>query len=241
MNHLSYYQYQTTARGINTVADVKLICANHRHFYDQIVRPWLPNVAGCRVAELACGHGSFLHWLSICGFSNVIGVDMSAEQTRMASQICGEVLTEDAIPWLANQPDSSLDVIVGIDFAEHISKDDFMSLLHQSERTLKPGGKLILRLPNGGSPLVGLNLFNDITHVWTYTPNCLATLGRMHGLNGSSFEDESSAAIRDHRWLKVPLALLATWLLDLIVFSAAKVRVRWWSPHLWACLVKEVQ
>ena len=239
MNHLSYYQYQTEARGIASVEDVKRTCANHRHFYDQIVLPWLPSNRSCRVVELACGHGSFLHWLTTIGFVNVTGVDLSAEQTRMASQVCNEVLTEDAIPWLANQPDSSLDVIVGIDFAEHISKDDFMTLLHHSGRTLKPGGKLILRLPNGGSPLVGLNLFNDITHVWTYTPNCLSTLGRMHGLNGSCFEDEGAAAIRDHRWFKVPLAVFASSMLDLLTFCAARVRVRWWSPHLWACLIKQ--
>lgn len=238
MNHLSYYQYQTEARGIACVEDVKRICANHRHFYDQIVLPWLPKDASCCIVELACGHGSFLHWLALQGYQKVTGVDLSKEQTMMASQVCDNIITDDAILWLAKQQASSIDAIIGIDFAEHISKDDFMDLLHHSGRTLKPGGRLILRLPNGGSPLVGLNLFNDITHVWTYTPNCLSTLGRMHGLSESCFQDEGVASIRDHRWIKVPLAVIAVKLLDLLMICAAKVRVRWWSPHLWACLVK---
>lgn len=186
----------------------------------------MPNDKSCRIAELACGHGSFLHWLTICGFDNTVGIDLSEEQTEIASQISPEVLTQDAIEWLENQPNESLDVIFGIDFVEHISKDDFTTMLHHAGRALKPNGRLILRLPNGQSPLVGLNLFNDITHVWTYTPNCLATLGHMHGLTRSKFEDEDFASIRDHRWLKVPLCRIATGILDLMMLCAAKIRIR---------------
>jgi hypothetical protein len=84
-----------------------------------------------------------------------------------------------------------------------------------------------------------MNLFNDITHVWTYTPNCLATLGRMHGLSESRFEDEGIAAIRDHRWIKVPLGLIIRTLVTFLILTMVKVRVRWWNPHLWACLGKK--
>ena len=75
----------------------------------------------------------------------------------------------------------TFNALVAIDFLEHISKDDVMELLRQAHRVLAKGGRFILRYPNGDSPLVGMNLFNDITHVWTYTPNCLDTLARMHG------------------------------------------------------------
>lgn len=238
MNHQNYYQYQAQARGIVSADSIKRITANHRHYYDQIVLPWLPEDRNCTIAEIACGHGSFLHWMAGQGFKNIIGIDSSAEQAALAATIGAKVEQEDAIAWLVKQPDSSLDVIVGIDFAEHISKDDFMEMLHHGSRLLKTGGKIILRLPNGESPFVGLNLFNDITHVWTYTPNCLATLGRMHGLSNSDFKDESTAAIRDHRWLKVPLSRISQYVLGMLVMSAAKVRIRWWSPYLWACLEK---
>lgn len=239
MNHLSYYQYQAKARGISSPEDVKLIAENHSHFYDQIVRPWLPNDPSCRIAEIACGHGSFLHWLASRGFHNVIGIDSSPEQTELASLVCGEVLNMDAIEWLQAQPDSSIGIIAGLDFAEHIAKDDFMEILHHAGRTLKPGGKIIFRLPNGSSPFVGMNLFNDITHVWTYTPVCLATLGRMHGFPESRFEDEGIAAIRDHRWIKVPLGIMIRKLATTLLYAMAKVHVRWWNPHLWACLEKK--
>jgi SAM-dependent methyltransferase len=144
----------------------------------------------------------------------------------------------DVNQWLARQPDAGLAVVVGIDLIEHISKDDVMELLRQAHRVLRPGGRLILRYPNGDSPLVGMNLFNDITHVWTYTPNCLDTLARMHGYRRTEFVDESRRAIRDHRWLKVPLCVLSQWALGFLFRAATKEKITHWSPHLWACLEK---
>jgi hypothetical protein len=83
-----------------------------------------------------------------------------------------------------------------------------------------------------------MNLFNDITHVWTYTPNCLDTLARMHGYRRILFNDEGSDAIRDHRWLKVPLCQLSTAFLRFLFRAATREKIRWFSPHLWACLEK---
>jgi|ERR1051325_774295 SAM-dependent methyltransferase len=238
MGHLDYYQYQTTARGIRGLADVERISHEKAYVYDRIVRPWLPTGAGSPIAELACGHGSFLFWLKEQGFTQVTGVDSSAAQIEFARQIIPGVTRADLNDWLARQPDVSQQTIVGIDLIEHISKDDLMVLLQGARRVLRPGGRLILRYPNGDSPLVGMNLFNDITHVWTYTPNCLDTLARMHGFSHAEFLDESCAAIRDQRWLKVPLCRLSQWLLGFLLRAAAKERVRYWSPHLWACLEK---
>jgi cyclopropane fatty-acyl-phospholipid synthase-like methyltransferase len=217
---------------------VKRLTANHRHFYDRIVLPWLPLDRSCAIAELACGHGSFLVWLSQLGFDQIVGVDSSHEQAEIAIQTGATIEIADAIQWISQHPSSSLDIIVAIDFAEHISKDDFMELLSQSIRVLKNKGRLILRLPNGESPFVGSNLFNDITHLWTYTPNCLDTLAKMHGYQFSMFHDESTVSIRDHRWIKVPISRIACTILTLLVFCAAKVKIRMWSPNLWACLVK---
>jgi SAM-dependent methyltransferase len=139
--------------------------------------------------------------------------------------------------WLAAQPAGSLQALVAIDFIEHISKDAVMDLLRESHRVLAPGGRLILRYPNGDSPLVGMNLFNDITHVWTYTPNCLNSLAQMHGFTRSDFVDESDA-IRDQRWIKVPLCRISRAILGALLRAATKERVAYWGPHLWACLTR---
>lgn len=238
MGYLDYYQYQATARGIHGLTDVIRSAQDRTHIWERIVAPWLPVDKAQPVAELACGHGSFLWWIKQQGFKTVTGVDSSKEQMEFARQIGATAEIKDALGWLGEQPAGSQQALVAIDFLEHISKDDVMELLHQANRVLAKGGRFILRYPNGDSPLVGMNLFNDITHVWTYTPNCLDTLARMHGFTRTQFVDESELAIRDQRWLKVPLCRAGKAVLGFLFRAAARERVVFWSPNLWACLEK---
>jgi 2-polyprenyl-3-methyl-5-hydroxy-6-metoxy-1,4-benzoquinol methylase len=237
MSHLEYYQYQTTARGIQSVDDVKRNAAEKAYIYDRVVLPWLPVDKQSRIAELACGHGTFLWWLKSRGYSNIEGIDSSPEQIHLAKQVA-PVQRAEANDWLALQKNGNYQTLVAIDFIEHITKDAFMDLLRETSRVLAKGGRLILRYPNGDSPLVGRSLFNDITHVWTYTPNCLETLARMHGFEGVLFFDEGYKTIRDHRWLKVPLGRLCAAALRLLFHAATREKIDCWSPNLWACLEK---
>jgi 2-polyprenyl-3-methyl-5-hydroxy-6-metoxy-1,4-benzoquinol methylase len=238
MNHLDYYKFQARARGVRSLDDVRRLAGEKSHLYDLIVSPWLPKDASLPVAEVACGHGSFLHWLKSRGYTNVTGIDSSPEQIAFARQVGVPVEQDDMSRWLARQPKNHFAAIIAIDLVEHLSKDDFMELLKASYAALSPGGGLILRLPNGDSPLVGMNLFNDITHVWTYTPNALHSLSQMQGFSGAQFADEGLEAIRDHRWLKVPLAKIGRFLLRATVRAVTRENIRFWSPHLWARLEK---
>ena len=238
MGHLDYYKYQAEARGVRTLEDVRRGARDKSYIYERIVLPWLPADTSSNIAEIACGHGSFLWWLKQHHYSQIVGVDSSHEQIELARQTGVAVFKKDLNEWLADQADGSLQTVIAIDLIEHISKDDLMELLASSHRVLLRGGRFILRYPNGDSPLVGRNLFNDITHVWTYTSNCLQSLASMHGFSGVRFADESEAGIRDSRWLKVPLCRLSTHLLRFIFRAATKEKIEYWSPYIWACLQK---
>jgi len=238
MSHLDYYKFQAEARGVHTLQDVKRCAQDKAYLYERMVRRWLPPDPTKPVGELACGHGSFLHWLKTSGYSNLQGVDSSPEQILLARQVGAVVDLDDVNAWLARQSRYHFAALVGIDLVEHLPKDAFMEFLRTAHRALAPGGSLILRLPNGDSPFVGRNLFNDVTHVWTYTPNCLNSLAQMHGYSRTEFEDESAAAIRDHRWLKVPLAKLSAAVLVVLARSATREKIQHLSPNLWARLVK---
>jgi 2-polyprenyl-3-methyl-5-hydroxy-6-metoxy-1,4-benzoquinol methylase len=238
MNHLDYYKFQAQARGVHSLDDVRRTAEEKSYVYDRIVRPWLPMNNELPIAEIACGHGSFLHWLKSRGYTSITGVDSSPEQIELARQVGVPVEQNDASFWLASQPKNHFASIIAIDLVEHLSKDDFMELMCLAQSALSHEGSLILRLPNGDSPFVGMNLFNDITHVWTYTPNALNSLSQMHGYSGTQFADEGAGAIRDHRWLKVPLAKAGGLLLRAAVRIVTRERIEFWSPHLWARLVK---
>jgi|YelNatPaOPRAMG01_1025707.scaffolds.fasta_scaffold04007_10 cyclopropane fatty-acyl-phospholipid synthase-like methyltransferase len=235
MSHLEFYQVQAEARGIRCLADVVQHARNTAYIYDRVVLPWLPKDRTKPIVELGCGHGAFLWWLQERGFTQVTGLDVSPTQVALARQVGVPVQQAELTQWLAAQPQGSVAVLVAIDLIEHLSKDAFTDLLRHSCRVLEPGGRLILRYPNGDSPLVGLNLFNDITHIWTYTTNCLRTLARLHGFVAVQFVDQGTV-IRDCRWLKVPLAKLARAALRLWMWAATREHVHYWGPHLWACL-----
>jgi SAM-dependent methyltransferase len=236
MSHLDYYKYQTTARGVKGLREIETLALARSHVYRRVVLPRLPQNRDSRIAELASGHGSFLWWLKSEGFSQIIGVDNSSQQVALAREVDCPVEEADVVGWLEQQPAQSVDALVGIDLVEHLTKDDFMTLLKYSNRALAPSGVLILRYPNGDSPLVGLNLFNDVTHVWTYTTNCVQTLAAMHGFSTVTFVDESDAAVRDLRWLKVPLSKISGFIFRVLIRAATRENVRYLSPHIWAFL-----
>ena len=236
MNHLDYYKYQTTARGVKGLREIEELALARADVYRRVVLPRLPQDRASRIAELACGHGSFLWWLKSQGFHHITGIDSSAEQVAVAREVDCVVEKAEVVGWLEHQPPQSVDALVGIDLVEHLTKDDFMNVLRQSSRALVPSGVLVLRYPNGDSPLVGLNLFNDITHIWTYTTNCVRTLAAMHDFSKVTFADESDVALRDHRWLKVPLSKISGLILRGLIRAATRENVRYLSPHIWAFL-----
>ena len=236
ISHLTYYDYQVEARGIHSAADVQADAANKAFVYDRLVLPKLPANRSARIVELACGHGAFLAWAGMHGFKDLLGVDSSPAQVSAARAAGVNAEEVDISVWLAAQAPSSVAALVAIDLIEHLPKDDFMTLLAEASRVLVPGGSLILRYPNGDSPFVGLNLFNDITHVWTYTSNCVETLSRMHHFSSARFADEGWRVARDHRWLKLPLGRICESLLGSLVRMAAREKVTSFSPNAWAFL-----
>ncbi len=238
MTHLSYYQFQAQARGVRNAADVANMAAARAYLYNRTVLPWLPPEPSGRIVELACGHGSLLHWLRSRGYTEVVGIDSSPEQVALAKTSGTQVICGEVNEWFCKQEPDSIDCFLAVDLIEHLPKDDFMLMLSEIVRTLRPGGSCILRFPNGDSPFVGRNLFNDITHVWTYTPNCLCSLAAMHGYGRVEFLDESLTGLRDHRWLKVPLARISRALLRMWVCAATRERIEFLGPHLWARIVK---
>src|SRR5438093_9616198 len=121
------------------------------------------------------------------GYTDIAGSDSSACQIDLAKSAGLSVLRGDSLAELQAHPDNRWDCLFAIDFIEHLPKDKLIDFLAQSWRTLKPGGCLILRAPNGDSPLVGRNLFNDITHFWAYTSIATRALLGMAGFTRVQF------------------------------------------------------
>jgi 2-polyprenyl-3-methyl-5-hydroxy-6-metoxy-1,4-benzoquinol methylase len=238
MNVSAFYAYQTEARGFASLQDVLHTVQLQTPIYDKLVSEWLPEDKNAQIYEVACGSGIFLHWLRNRGYNNIEGSDSSEAQILLAKAGDLPVKLADSIGELRNRADASLDCIIGFDFYEHLPKEVFLDFISECHRTLVPKGRLILRGPNGDSPLVGRALFNDITHYWALTTTALYALLRMTGFQDVVFKDDTLASIRFQRWIKVPLAWVAQHAYRTLIRLATREHIHVLSSSMFFCASK---
>ena len=238
MNGPDDYRYQAEARGLKTDDDVMRLVRQMRPVYERLLTSWLPRHHDAAIYEVACGPGVMLRFLRDQGFVNVKGSDSSEYQVTLARASGFPVTLADSLRELKGHADGTWDCLLGIDFLEHLPKERVTPFIAECFRTLKPGGSLILRTPNGDSPLVGRHLFNDISHQWAFTTIALRSLLIHGGFAPPAFADEAAAAIERQRWIKVPFMKASQAALRWLIRSATRETVAFLSPSLFVCAEK---
>jgi 2-polyprenyl-3-methyl-5-hydroxy-6-metoxy-1,4-benzoquinol methylase len=238
MNISTYYSYQAKARGLHSLDDVMTVVQANSFLYDRILLPWLPLDRGAEIYEVACGPGIFLHWLNKYGYKRVTGSDSSEEQIVLARAGGLSARLADSLEDLKAYPENSFACIVGLDFYEHLPKETMLAFLFESQRVLKPGGCLILRGPNGDSPVLGRALYNDITHYWALTTAAFNAVLLMAGFARIEFRDETLAGIQKQRWLRVPLAWIGQHLYRNLIRVATRENITYLSSSIFICAWK---
>ncbi len=238
MDISAYYSYQAKARGLHSLADVMGIVEQNTVLYDKVVLPWLPKEPDAAIYEVACGPGIFLHWLKGHGYTNAVGSDSSDVQIMLAKAGGLAVKLADSIADLRSYQSGSFDCLVGLDFYEHLPKETFLDFLQEAHRVLRSGGRLILRGPNGDSPVLGRALYNDITHYWALTTTAFNALMMMSGFIRTEFKDDRLACIQKQRWLRVPLAWMAQQVFRTLIRLATQENIKCLSSSLFICAWK---
>lgn len=145
-------------------------------FYDACYGWCLPANKSVRILDFGAGTGKLMFWLKERGYSDVIGVDLSKEQTEMAQKLSGQTVqqTSDPLQFLASQ--SGLDLIFMSDVIEHIPKWDQPTYLKAMHTAMGSNGQLVLKTENIASP-VGLYQHSmDYTHEYNFTELSLRQL-----------------------------------------------------------------
>lgn len=127
-----------------------------------------------RVLDAGCGDGVLLEAAREAGLVEAVGIDISPHQVaECVSRGLTRVLCEDIWTFLCRDDAGAFDVVVMRDVLEHIERDKVVTLLSLARSRLLPGGRLVLQVPNAGSPFFGQTRYGDITHELAFTASSL--------------------------------------------------------------------
>jgi len=143
-------------------------------FFHHRTHAFLPRDPGAPILDLACGAGEFLYYLRSRGYAAARGIDLSEEQLALARGMgLQNVAREDAVAHLRAHP-ASYDFILASHIVEHLPKEEVVECLGLMGKALRAGGRLVVLLPNAGSPLGLPYAFGDFTHEVYFTAMSLA-------------------------------------------------------------------
>lgn len=135
------------------------------------------------VLEIGCGTGLFLRYLESRGYTDVVGVDMDKKLADALDDLqSSKVYLDDVSSVLSTElAGRQFDRIVMLDVAEHLQMDVLTDLMKTLTRHIKPGGRLLLRVPNVESPWGLKMFFGSFDHVTPLGPGRMWELGLLTG------------------------------------------------------------
>jgi SAM-dependent methyltransferase len=143
-------------------------------FFHHRTHPFLPRDPGAAILDLACGAGEFLYYLRTRRYTAARGIDLSVEQLDLARGMgLQNVAQEDALTHLRAHP-HTYDFILASHIVEHLPKGEVVECLGLMGKSLRADGRLVVLLPNAGSPLGLPYAFGDFTHEVYFTAMSLA-------------------------------------------------------------------
>jgi SAM-dependent methyltransferase len=146
---------------------------------------WTPMAMapGQAVLEIGCGTGLFLAYLKAKGVSELIGIDVDgAVADHLPEGTRPYFRAGDVRAFLdAGAEGKTFDRAFLLDVLEHFSAEDGAALLASIGKVLRPGGRILVRLPNMGSPWGANYQYGDLTHRSGYNPTSLRQLAIASG------------------------------------------------------------
>jgi SAM-dependent methyltransferase len=127
---------------------------------------------GGRALDIGCATGFALGALGTLGFE-AEGVERDPDQVAIARRNGHTVHESEALPeFLAVRP-RTYDVVLMLDVLEHLDDTEQLDVLRGVAQALRPGGRLVLTVPNAIAPLSGYWRYVDFTHRTSFTKESL--------------------------------------------------------------------
>ncbi|MGY6214045.1 class I SAM-dependent methyltransferase [Methylolobus aquaticus] len=122
----------------------------------------IDNLSGLRVLEIGFGTGSFAGWAKdegaiYRGLEAIEGLVHAAKQRGFSVALISANLD-------GFIPQESQDLVIAFDVFEHMPLPELEAALKRIHDWLRPGGRLIFRVPSGDSPFARAIQYGDLTH-----------------------------------------------------------------------------
>ncbi len=179
-----FYETYGASKSYSTPA----LSAKHAGRFDREV--WAPAglSADMRCLEIGCGTGQFLLYLHEKGVTGLKAIDLDKSLgTVIPAPVRESFEATDVWAFLEKATsEAPYDRIFMFDVFEHFVPEDGLQLLNGLDGILKPGGAIILKMPNASSPW-GLQFqHGDLTHLAQYTPESIRQMAVAAGLSCSN-------------------------------------------------------
>lgn len=138
------------------------------------IRPHLNLPVESKILDVGCGFGFALGGLRLLGYNNISGLEQSQQQASVCSKAGFDVeVTSDTVAWLRERP-QQFDAVILFDVLEHVSVDLQIDFLRAIYHCMRPGGILLMTVPNANAILSARWRYNDYTHVSSFTEHSLS-------------------------------------------------------------------
>ena len=125
--------------------------------------------------------GRLVYWLGQRGYRNAEGIDISAEQVEAAHQLgIANVRQADLTQYLGSHREH-YDALILRDVVEHFTREQIIEVLELCRAATRPGGVVIVQVPNAESPFFGRIRYGDFTHELAFTSTSVAQLFNVLG------------------------------------------------------------
>lgn len=147
---------------------------------------WTPTECSVEMAvlEVGCGTGVFLAYLKEKGVGDFLGIDRDEKlRSFIPASAADHFQAEDVIAYLESGAGGrTFDRIVLFDVLEHFTPVDGVGLLKGLSGLLRPKGRILVKVPNMGSPWGAKYQYGDLTHKAAFNPSSMRQLALAAGL-----------------------------------------------------------
>ncbi len=188
-------------------------CESQCPTFEAYFKKHLPPNSHAKILDVGCGFGGFLFFLRKLGYENVHGIEISKEQVEAAKRLGIPNVSAGNVLEHLKACSEVFDCVTALDVIEHFPKDETLPLMDAIFQALSPNGRIIVQVPNGGSPFSGSLRYGDFTHEVAFTSTSIQQVLHSSGFSHVSvysadpFVHGPISAIRWGAWQIISLFL----------------------------------